>query len=48
MRRCGANDKNRVGFIGIGKMGRSNLGFALHTETSMSLRYAMCSNVTST
>jgi predicted dehydrogenase len=28
----GANDKTRVGFIGMGKMGRSNLYFALHTE----------------
>jgi predicted dehydrogenase len=28
----GANDKTRVGFIGMGKMGRSNLGFALRTE----------------
>jgi predicted dehydrogenase len=28
----GANDKTRVGFIGMGKMGRSNLSFAMNTE----------------
>src|SRR5277367_5470561 len=28
----GANDKIRVGFIGMGKMGRSNLAYAIHTE----------------